>query len=125
MGVNVDPLGEALGPSVLPDGLWVLFGLVTGPVVVEPAVLPVMVPFVDEPVVVPLAAGPPAAELPPAEPLPLCASANVPESANAVANAIVVSFMVVSLALLTKDNWPSMSYVPLVFSAMESAKPLA
>ena len=32
--------------------------------VVDPAVLPVVVPFVDEPVVVPLAAGAPAAELP-------------------------------------------------------------
>jgi len=33
-------------------------------VVVDPAVLPVVVPFVDEPVVVPLAAGASAAELP-------------------------------------------------------------
>jgi hypothetical protein len=62
-------------------------------VVVDPAVLPVVDPFVDEPVVVPLAAGPPAAELPPAEPVPLCASANEPVSANAAPNAIVASFM--------------------------------
>ncbi len=48
VGVSVDPLGEALGPSVLPDGLWVLFGL-AGPLADEPAVLPV-VPVVDEPV---------------------------------------------------------------------------
>jgi len=94
-------------------------------VVVDPAVLPVVVPFVDESVVVPLAAGPPAAELPPAEPVPLCASANEPVSANVAANAIVASFMLVSLVLLTKDNSPSTSSVPLVFSAMEPAKPLA
>jgi hypothetical protein len=107
VGVNVDPLGEALGPSVLPDGLWVLFGLVTGAVVVEPAVLPVVVPLVDEPVMVPLAADPPAAELPPVEPLPLCASARLLErrlleSANAAASTIVVSFIVISLGLLTQ-----------------------
>jgi hypothetical protein len=90
--------------------------------VVEPAVLPVVIPFVDEPVVVPLAAGPPAAELPPAEPVPLCASANEPVSANVAANAIVASFMVVSVVLLTKDNSPSTSSVPPNFSAMEPAK---
>jgi hypothetical protein len=91
VGVSVEPLGEALGPSVLPDGLWVLFGP-AGLVVVEPAVVPVVVPVVDEPVLVPA----PVAELPPAEPVPLCAVAKVPESANAAANAIVVSFMIVS-----------------------------
>jgi hypothetical protein len=116
VGVSVDPLGEALGPSVLPDGLWVLFGL-AGAVVVEPAVLPV-VPVVDEPVVVPV----PVAELPPAEPVPLCASAKVPESANAAANAIVVSFMIDSLALMTKDKLPATSYVPPIFSAMQAAR---
>jgi hypothetical protein len=50
---------------------------------------------------VPLAAGPPAAELLPAEPPaepppappPLCASANVLESAKTVASAIVLSFI--------------------------------
>jgi hypothetical protein len=94
-------------------------------VVVDPAVLPVVVPFVDEPVVVPLAAGAPAAELPLAEPVPLCATANEPESANVAANAIVANFIVVSLALLTKDNSPSTSSVPLVFSAVEPAKLLA
>jgi hypothetical protein len=94
-------------------------------VAVEPAALRVVVPFVDEPVVVPLAAGAPAAELPPAEPVPLCASANEPVSANVAANAIVVSFIVVSLVLLSKDNSLSASSVPLVFRAMEPAKPLA
>jgi hypothetical protein len=56
-----------------------------------PVVPPVVPPLIDEPPVVPLAAAPPAAE-PPAEP-PLCANANVLDSANAVANAIVVSFI--------------------------------
>jgi hypothetical protein len=121
VGANVDPLGEALGPSVLPDGLWVLFGL-AGPRGLEPGALPVVVPLVDEPVVVPLAAGLPAAELPPAEPVPLCASANVLESANAAASAIVASFMIVSLALLTKDNSSPMSYVPTIFGAMKAAR---
>jgi hypothetical protein len=96
VGVSVDPLGEALGPRVFPDGLWVLFGEVT----VAPA-FPVVVPFIDEPVALPVAAEPPAAELPPAEPAaeppPLCASAKVLESASAVANAIVLSFIISSL----------------------------
>ena len=97
-GASVDPLGEAFGPRVFPDGLWVLFGAVT-----EAPELPVVLPFIDEPVVEPLAAEPPAAELPPAllpaVAPPACASAKVLESANAVANAIVVSFMVVSLVV--------------------------
>jgi hypothetical protein len=94
VGVIVDPLGEALGPRVFPDGLWVLFGEVT-----EAPAFPVVVPFDVEPVALPVAAEP--AEVPPAAPLdeapPACASAKVLESANAAANAIVVSFMVVSL----------------------------
>ena len=92
VGVSVEPLGEALGPRVFPDGLWVLFGEVT----VVPA-LPVVVPFIDEPVALPVAAEPPAAGLPPAVAPPACASAKVPESANAVANAIVLIFMLVFL----------------------------
>jgi hypothetical protein len=91
IGVSVEPLGEALGPRVFPDGLWVLFGEVT----VVPA-FPVVVPFIDEPVALPVAAEPPAAGLPPAV-APACASAKVPESANAVANAIVLIFMLVFL----------------------------
>jgi hypothetical protein len=97
VGVNVEPLGEEFGPSVLPEGLAVLFGLLTVPA----PELPVVIPFIEEPVVVPLAAEPPAVEPPPAEP-PLCASANVLESAKAVASAIVVSFIVVSLF---SDDW--------------------
>jgi hypothetical protein len=98
VGVSVDPLGEALGPRVLPEGLWVLFGEVT----VAPA-FPVVVPFIDEPVVLPVAAEPPAGEPAPVEPAAeapaLCASAQVLESASAVAvaNAIVLSFMISSL----------------------------
>jgi hypothetical protein len=83
---------------LLPDGLYWLFApaaalpaLLFTPPVVE---LPVVVLFVDEPVVVPLAADPPALELPPAEPPPLCAIANVLVSASAVANPIVTSLMV-------------------------------
>jgi hypothetical protein len=47
----------------------------------------------DDPVVLPVAAVPPAAELAP-EPVPLCANANVLDSASAPANAIVVNFMI-------------------------------
>src|SRR3954466_5007585 len=54
---------------------------------------PVVLPFIEEPVVVLLAAGPPACELPPAVAPGDCASASVPVSANAPANNIVVSFM--------------------------------
>jgi hypothetical protein len=98
VGVNVEPLGDEFGPSVLPEGLAVLFGLLMVPPAPE---LPVVIPFIEEPVVVPLAAGLPAVELPPVEP-PLCASANVLVSAKAVASAIVVSFIVVSLF---SDDW--------------------
>jgi hypothetical protein len=94
VGVKVDPLGEALGASVLPEGFMVVVpGLVDA--------LPVVVPVVGEPLGLPLIAGlpvpPPAAE--PGAPTPplVCASANVLESASAPANAIVMIFMIVSL----------------------------
>jgi hypothetical protein len=94
VGVSVEPLGEALGPRVFPDGLWVLLGEVT-----EAPPVPVVLPLDVEPVALPVAAEP--AEVPPEAPLdeapPACASAKVLESAKAVASAIVVSFMVVSL----------------------------
>jgi hypothetical protein len=72
-----------------------LFPVVPCIPVVEPSpelvpVAPVVVPFMEPPVVVPLAAGPPEEELPPAE---FCASANVLDRANAVASTIVVSLM--------------------------------
>jgi hypothetical protein len=65
---------------------------------------PVVLPFMESPVVVLLAAGPPAAELPPAVLAPLCANAAVPESAKAVANAMVVSFIFVSSCHCLKTN---------------------
>jgi hypothetical protein len=84
VGVNVEPLGERLGISVFPEVFLALFGAV------EPLVVPDTLPvvFIDEPVV-PL--------IPAVEPTPfvVCASANVLESAKAVAAAIAVSFMVV------------------------------
>jgi hypothetical protein len=100
VGVRVEPLGEEFGPSVLPDGLIVLFGLAPAPVVL---------PSMELPVVVELPAVPPAAELPPAVPaaLPLpaepppapppppppCASAKVEPRAKIEASATVLSFM--------------------------------
>jgi hypothetical protein len=53
----------------------------------------VVLPFIDAPVVVLLAAGPPACELPPAVFDAVCAIARLPVSANAAANARVLSFM--------------------------------
>jgi hypothetical protein len=97
VGVNVDPLGEVLMAG-FPDGFRPLFA----PAAALPALLPVppvvevpvvVVPFMEEPVVVPLAADPPAAELPPAAPLLLWANANVLLSARAAANPIVTSLM--------------------------------
>jgi hypothetical protein len=90
VGVNVDPLGDAFGPMVLPDG----FLAVSGPVVLLP-LMPVVVLgvlFIVEPA---LEFPPPApAPAPPAPaPPPACASANVLESANAQASTIVLSFM--------------------------------
>lgn len=91
VGAIVEPLGEPLGPRVFPDGLWVLFGEVT-----EAPPVPVVVPFDVEPAALPVAAAP--AEAPDEAP-PACASANVLESAKAVANAMVLSLMVVSSGL--------------------------
>jgi hypothetical protein len=94
VGAIVEPLGDVLGANVLPDGFW-------GLVFFIPLELPVVLPFVDDPLVLPLADEPPAAEPPPApdpEP-PACASANVLESANAVARTIVLNFMAVSSRL--------------------------
>jgi hypothetical protein len=98
VGVNVDPLGDRLGRRVFPEAFLALLGLVEP---VEPDMLPVVfidelpVVFIDEPVVVPLipVVAPPAL---------LCASANVLESAKAVASAIVVSFMSCPSCLLDK-----------------------
>jgi hypothetical protein len=84
VGVNVDPLGEEPGAIAFPDGFLVLFVPI-----LEPAALPVVPGFV-------LAPGFAGAGLPTVG-AALCASANVLDSANAVASAIVVSFMVISL----------------------------
>ena len=76
VGVNVEPLGERLGISVFPEAFLALLGAVD-PVV--PDTLPLV--FIDEPVLVPL--------IPVVEPpLVVYASANVLESAKAVASAM-------------------------------------
>jgi hypothetical protein len=112
VGANVDPLGEPLGASVLPDGFMVVLGPLIRPGVVDPVALPVVppvvFPFMDEPL---LAAEPPVVEPPPAVPPLLCASANVLESTSAPANAIVVSLMVVSF-VRGEDKPKEPAYVP-------------
>jgi hypothetical protein len=83
--VELEPLAE---PGVLPDELPLpLMVLPLEPVV--PVLLPMPLPIPAAP-----PPEPPPAPLPPAP--PLCAMANVPDSANAVANAIVVSFIFIS-----------------------------
>jgi hypothetical protein len=66
VGVSVDPLGEPLGASALPDGFVVLPEMpLLAPVampVVEPGGFPVGTPFVMEPVVVPVVPEPVAVE---------------------------------------------------------------
>jgi hypothetical protein len=112
VGANVDPLGEPLGASVLPDGFMVVFGPLIRPGVVDPVALPVVppvvFPFMDEPL---LAAEPPVVEPPPAVPPLLCASANVLVSTSAPANAIVVILMVVSF-VRGGDKPKEPAYVP-------------
>jgi hypothetical protein len=66
--------------------------------------LPVVLPFMLLPVVVLLAAGPPACELPPAVPAAVCATASVPVKAKAAANTIVVIFMVVSSRFVSPEK---------------------
>ena len=97
---------------MFPEAFLALLGAVD-PVV--PDALPVV--FIDESVVVP--------RIPVVEPpLVVCASANVLESAKAVASAIVVSFMVVLLVVLDKGQPRRLSYRSLnsSLSAMEAAK---
>jgi hypothetical protein len=80
---------------LFPDGFLALFA----PAAALPALLP-PAPLIDDPVVLDGEPVEPAAPVPtdppPAPPPPAWANARVFESANAVANAIVVSFMVVS-----------------------------
>jgi hypothetical protein len=96
-----------LGASVFPDGFIVLLGFCVVVPVVLPDPIPV-VPRVMVPVPLPLIDAPPVVELPAELPVapPDCASANVEDSANAVARAIVVSFMVIFLRLLRLNNAP-------------------
>jgi hypothetical protein len=95
VGASVDPLGEAFGASVFPDGFMVLFGVADEPLPMPvvpdvPVPVPTAPPVVDGLELMPVPAEPPAAE--PAPP-PLCAKTTVLDSANAVARAIVVSFI--------------------------------
>jgi hypothetical protein len=103
-GPNVDPLGDAFGPSEFPDGLMVLFGavVVAPPRLPEllPAPMPVVPPVVV-PALLPLTDEPPAPELAPAAPPPACANANVLDSDNTVARAIVVIFIVSSSCVMS------------------------
>jgi hypothetical protein len=91
---------------LLPEGFAALFlpaeilpaSLLTPPVLLLPVVLlparPVVVPFMEELLVLPLAEDPPAAELP----LVPCANAKGPVTASAAARMIVAGFMVSFLA---------------------------
>jgi hypothetical protein len=99
LGASLEPLGDELGPTVLPDG----FMLVLDPLL-DPGVVPVELPLPLnvlplEPVVPELMPAEPPAPAPvpppapPPVPPPACASANVLDSANAVVNAIVLNFM--------------------------------
>ena len=107
VGVRVDPLGEALGARLFPDGFMLVlpFGevgpVVEGDLVPIPTVPPAPVPLIDEPV----AALPAAPEVEPAvEPPLLCAKASVLDSAKAPASAIVVNFMMFSFGLTTREQ---------------------
>ena len=86
MGVNVDPLGEALGARVFPEGFPTLgvgpegLGLLNVRGDFEPTDCPT-----DEPTDDPLPES------------PACASANVLERAKAVASTIVLSFIVLAV----------------------------
>jgi hypothetical protein len=94
VGAKVDPLGDELGASVLPEG-FVGLGVAT-PGLVAPVALPVVVPVVEEPVAAPLMD--PAGGAAPAPLVPLlllCARASVLVSASAPANVSVTSFMVI------------------------------
>jgi hypothetical protein len=106
-GPRVDPLGEVL-ISELPEGFdgipgppvtgldWPVVapgGLPVGAVLVEPPGVDPLIP--EEPLIPPLEDAPAA---PPPAP-PACASAIELESANAPANAIVASLIVVSLVV--------------------------
>jgi hypothetical protein len=113
-GVKVDPLGEELGPIVLPDGFMLLLAPPAAPGLV-PMVLPLPMPVVPELLPsIELGPAPPAAPLEPAAPLapadppapapaappapppappPPAAKAMLELTARTEAKTIVVSFM--------------------------------
>jgi hypothetical protein len=106
VGVNVEPLGDELGPTVLPEGFIVELDPLADPGVV-PVVLPLPLIVLPLPLpVVPEAALPPPPAVPPLAPPapPACANAKVEARAIPVANAIVVSFIVLLLGLLARDK---------------------
>ena len=112
VGARVDPLGEALGARVFPEGFILVFPFGAVPVVDDPVPVPTVppVPLMEEPVL-------PAAPVvePPADVPLLCAKASVLDNARAPASAIVVSFMTVSFGFndLTNNSPPS-AYVPVL-----------
>ena len=81
--------------------------------VVPPVVVPVALPLIEAPPVVELPAEPPAAP-------PACASANVLDSANAVARAMVVSFMAIFLLVVAAEQ-PPINVVCSVSSRIETS----
>jgi hypothetical protein len=80
-----------VAPPRLPD-------LLPAPMpVVPPVVVPLLPPLMEEP---------PAPELAPAEPPAACANANVVDSENTAARAIVVSFIVSSSCIMSAIQRP-------------------
>jgi hypothetical protein len=93
VGLMVDPLGDVLGPTVLPDGFMALLL----PLLTEEPVVPDAEGALVAPVLAVPAAEELPAEAPPPAPPPVCAKASEDVKARADASAIVVSFMGVLL----------------------------
>jgi hypothetical protein len=109
VGLTVEPLGDVLGPTVLPDGFIApLAPLFTAPEV-PPADAPdPVVPVEPAPVLAP--ALPPAD--PPALPPPLWANASDDVRARAEASAMVANFMSTSFRFV-RWQLPAMCFVPV------------